>query len=175
VQPPVPDLEVAAECSGPMEPGFHGQSKVRRNIFTWLLYFSDISLFYQSITNLFYPLLLFGLFYTLFHFSFNDTAEETDKSLKKMLKKFTHFYWWMWLVLAVIMGIFVLVKAVSTSIGWVAFKSGESLLWGREIPAIPDGIGLGCLIAVGLITISLIIFFINGLCIACGLGNSDNE
>ena len=137
--------------------------------------FSDISLFYQSITNLFYPLLLFGLFYILFHFSFNDVAEDTDNSVKKMVKKFTHFYWWMWLVLAVITGIFVLVKAVSTSIGWIAHKSGETLLWGLEIPAIPDGIGLGCSIAVGLFAISLVVFFIIGLCIACGLGNSNNE
>ena len=100
--------------------------------------FSDISLFYESLVNLFYPLLIFGLFYILFHFSFNDVAEDTDNRLKKMLKKFTHFYWWMWLVLAVITGIFVVVKAVSTSIAWIALKSGESLLCGLEIPAIPD-------------------------------------
>jgi hypothetical protein len=135
--------------------------------------FSDISLFYQSIENLFYPLLSFGLFYILFHFSFSDAAEETDNKFKKTLKKFTHFYWWMWLVLAVIAGIFVLVKAFSTSIGWAVLKSGGSLLWGLEIPNISDGLGLGCLIAVALFTISLVIFFINGLCIACGLGNSN--
>ena len=137
--------------------------------------FSDISLFYQSITNLFYPLLLFGLFYTLFHFSFNDAAEETDNQFKKMLKKITHFYWWMWLVLAVITGIFVVVKAVATSIAWVALKSGESLLWGLEIPNISDGLGLACLIAVVLFAISLVVFFIIGLCIACGLGGSNEE
>lgn len=137
--------------------------------------FSDISLFYHSITNLFYPLSLFGLFYILFHFSFNDIAEDTDNSVKKMVKKFTHFYWWMWLVLAVISGIFVVVKAVSTSIGWIALKSGESVLWGLEIPAIPDGIGLACSIAVGLFAITLVVFFIIGLCIACGLGNTTNE
>lgn len=135
--------------------------------------FSDISLFYQSIVNLFYPLLLFGLFYILFHFSFNDAAEETDNRYKKMLKKFTHFYWWLWLTLAVLMGIFVVVKAVSTSIGWIALRSGESLLWGLEIPAIPDGIGLGCVIAVGLFIISLVIFFINGLCILCGVSSNE--
>ena len=135
--------------------------------------FSDISLFYRSIVDLFYPLLSFGLFYTLFHFSFNDAPEETDNKYTKILKKFTHFYWWMWLVLAVITGIFILVKAVSTSIGWAALKSGESLLWGLEIPNISDGLGLGCLIAVGLFTISLIIFFINGLCILCGLGGNE--
>lgn len=88
-----------------------------------------------------------------------------------MFKKFTHFYWWMWLLLAIIAGIFVLVKAFSTGIGWAVLKGGESMLWGLEIPAIPDGIGLGCLIAAGLFTVSLVVFFINGLCILCGLGN----
>ena len=92
-----------------------------------------------------------------------------------MLKKVTHFYWWMWLLLAVITGIFVVVKAVSTSIGWIALKSGESVLWGLEIPSIPDGIGLACSIAVGLFAISLVVFFIFGLCVACGLGNTTNE
>ena len=87
--------------------------------------FSDISLFYQSIENLFYPLLSFGLFYILFHLSFNDAAEEIDNNYKKMLKKFTHFYWWMWLTLAVVTGIFVLVKAVSTSVGWTMLKSAS--------------------------------------------------
>lgn len=135
--------------------------------------FSDISLFYQSIPNLFYPLLLFGLFYILFHISYNEKTEDGDSKLKTTLKKFTHFYWWLWLVMAIIVGIFVLVKAVSTSIGWIAFKSGESLLWGLEIPNISDGLGLSCLIAVGLFTISLVIFFINGLCIACGLSNNE--
>jgi hypothetical protein len=135
--------------------------------------FSDISLFFQSITNLFYPLLLFGLFYMLFHFSFNEKPDDVDNTYKKMLKKFTHFYWWMWLVLAVLTGIFVLVKAVSTSIGWVALQSGETQLWGLDIPVIPDGIGLACLIAVALFAISLVIFFINGLCIACGLGGNN--
>ena len=135
--------------------------------------FSDISFFYQSIENLFYPMLLFGLFYILFHFSFNDVAEDTDNRIKKILKKFTHFYWWMWLALATLTGIFVVVKAVVTSIGWVAVKSGESLLWGLEIPTIPDGIGLACMIAVILLAISLVIFFIYGLCIACGLGNNN--
>ena len=135
--------------------------------------FSDISLFYRSIVDLFYPLLIFGLFYTLFHFSFNDTAEETDNKYKRLLKKFTHFYWWMWLVLTVITGIFVLVKAVSTSIGWVVLKSGESMLWGLEIPNINDSLGLASLIAVGLFAISLIIFFINGLCILCGVGSNE--
>ena len=135
--------------------------------------FSDISLFYRSIVDLFYPLLIFGLFYTLFHFSFNDTAEETDNKYKRMLKKFTHFYYWMWLVLAVITGIFVLVKAVSTSIGWVALQNGESMLWGLEIPNISDGLGLASLTAVGLFAISLIIFFINGLCIFCGVSSSE--
>lgn len=136
--------------------------------------FSGISIFYQSITNLLYPLLLFGLFYMLFHFSFNEKPDDVDNKYKKILKKFTHFYWWMWLVLAVITGLFVLVKAVATSIGWAAVKSGESLLWGLEIPTIPDGIGLACLIAVILLAISLVIFFIYGLCIACGLGNSND-
>jgi uncharacterized membrane protein (DUF485 family) len=135
--------------------------------------FSDISLFYQSIEHLFYPLLSFGLFYILFHFSYNDAAEETDNNFKKMLKKFTHFYWWMWLTLAVLTGIFVLVKAFSTSIGWIVLKSGESTLWGLEIPNISDGLGLGCLIAVVLFTVSLVIFFINGLCIACGVSNNE--
>ena len=125
--------------------------------------FSDISLFYQTITNLFYPLLLFGIFYILFHLSFNFSAEETDNAFKKMLKKFTHFYWWLWLSLAIITGIFVVVKAVSTTIGWIAVKSGESLLWGLEIPIIPDGIGLACSIAVALFAISLVIFFVYGL------------
>jgi len=137
--------------------------------------FSDISLFYQSMPNLFYPLLLFGLFYILFHFSFNETVESTDNNLKKMVKKFTHFYWWLWLTLAVLTGIFVVVKAVATSIGWAAIKSGESLLWGLEIPSISDGIGLACLIAVALLAISLVIFFIYGLCIACGLGINSEE
>ncbi|MFC1946567.1 hypothetical protein ACFLXY_01460 [Chloroflexota bacterium] len=135
--------------------------------------FSDISLFYQSIVNLFYPLLMFGLFYLLFHVSFNNAAEETDNKIKKMLKKFTHFYWWLWLVLAVITGIFVVIKAVSTSIGWIVLKSGESFLWGLEIPSISDGLGLGCLIAVVLFTISLVIFFINGLCVLCGLTSNE--
>ncbi|MBN2076968.1 MAG: hypothetical protein JW762_15595 [Dehalococcoidales bacterium] len=135
--------------------------------------FSDISLFYQSIVNPFYPLLLFGLFYILFHISYNEKTEDGDSKFKAMLKKFTHFYWWLWLVLAVIVGIFVLVKAVATSIGWVVLKSGESLLWGLEIPGISDGLGLACLIAVGLFMISLVIFFINGLCIACGLGSNE--
>ncbi len=90
-----------------------------------------------------------------------------------MLKKFTHFYWWMWLTLAVLTGIFVLVKAFSTSIGWIVLKSGESTLWGLEIPNISDGLGLGCLIAVVLFTVSLVIFFINGLCIACGVSNNE--
>jgi len=135
--------------------------------------FSDISLFYESLVDLFYPLLIFGLFYILFHFSFNDTVEETDNKFKKMLKKFTHFYWWLWLVMAVITGIVVVVQAVSTSIGWLALKSGESLLWGLEIPNISDGLGLACLIAVGLFTISIIIFFINGLCVLCGLNSSE--
>jgi hypothetical protein len=106
--------------------------------------------------------------------SFNDTAEDTDNKLKKMFKKFTHFYWWLWLTLAVLTGIFVVVKAVSTSIGWIAVKSGESLLWGLDIPIIPDGIGLACLITMVLFAVSLAIFFINGLCIVCGLG-SNNE
>ena len=75
--------------------------------------------------------------------------------------------------MAVIVGIFILVKAVATSIGWVAFKSGESLLWGLEIPNISDGLGLACLVAVGLFAISLVIFFINGLCVACGLSNTE--
>ncbi len=135
--------------------------------------FSDISLFYQSIVNLFYPLLLFGLFYTLFHFSFNEKPEDIDNKFKKILKKFSHFYWWLWLVLAAITGIFVLVKAVVTSIGWVALKSGESLLWGLDIPSISDGLGLACLIAVILFTVSLVVVFINGLCIACGLGSTE--
>ena len=135
--------------------------------------FSDISLFYQSIDNLFYPLLSFGLFYILFHFSFNDAAEDTDSKLKKTFKKFTHFYWWMWLVLAVITGAFVLVKAVSTSVGWVILKSGENILWGIQIPTIPDGIGLGCLLAVILFAISLVVFFINGLCILCGVSSNE--
>ena len=135
--------------------------------------FSDISLFYQSIVNLFYPLLLFGLFYTLFHFSFNEKPEEVDNKSKKMLKKFTHFYWWLWLVLAAMTAIFVLVKAVATSIGWIALKSGESLLWGLDIPGISDGLGLACLVAVILFAVSLVVVFINGLCIACGLGSNE--
>ncbi len=135
--------------------------------------FSDISLFYRSIVDLFYPVILFGLFYTLFHFSFNDTVEGTDNKIKKIIKKFTHFYWWIWLILAVISGIIVLIKGVSTGVGWVVLKSGESLLWGLEIPNISDGLGLACLIAVVLFTISLVIFFINALCILCGLGNTE--
>ena len=135
--------------------------------------FSDISLFYQSLVNLFYPLLLFGLFYILFHISYNEKTEEGDNNFKTTLIKFTHFYWWLWLILTVLVGLFVLVKAVATSIGWAVLKSGESLLWGLDIPDISDGLGLACLIAVGLFTISLVIFFINGLCIACGLGKSE--
>ena len=135
--------------------------------------FSDISLFYQSIVNLFYPIVLFGLFYTLFHFSFNEKPEEVDNKFKKTLKKFTHFYWWLWLVMAIITGIFVLVKAVTTSVGWLVLKSGESLLWGLEIPGISDGLGLACLIAVILFAVSLVVVLINGLCVLCGLGGNE--
>ena len=68
-----------------------------------------------------------------------------------------------------------MVKAVSTTIGWIAVKSGESHLWGLELPIIPDGIGLACSIAVALFAISLVIFFVYGLCIACGLGTENSE
>lgn len=122
-----------------------------------------MSIFYTGINDLFQPLLLFGILFALLQFSVSQLSNQRQTRLGRILSALSETRW-VWFILLVILGGYILFKLGMTVRGWAAIlavglNSTEPIL-GQQIPNIDYQMGIGACSILAALLSSLILIII---------------
>ena len=125
-----------------------------------------MSIFYQSIDDLFAPLLFFGLLLALLQFG---TQRQT------MIGRLISALQLVWLILAGMLAIYILVKLATTAIGWILthFNIADTIC-GHPIPSIDDKLGIMTIIFFLILLVLLVIIGVKFIKRRRGKKNADS-
>jgi hypothetical protein len=134
-----------------------------------------MSIFYQTITDMVLPLLLFGILFALLQFSINQIGNQRQTRLGRILSVLSVTQG-VWFFLLCSLGLYIVFKLINTFIGWALtspittritsditnYMFGHNIteICGQPIPTSIDyqmGIGAGIILVALLISIVLII------------------
>lgn len=134
---------------------------------------SSISIFYQTIDNLFQPLLLFGILFALLQFSVNQIGNQRQTRLGRILSVLSVTQG-VWFFLLCLLGLYIVFKLVNTFIGWALtspittritsditnYLFGQNIteIWEQPIPTSIDyQMGIGALVILVALLISIVL------------------
>ena len=119
-----------------------------------------MSFFYQTINDLFQPLLLFGILLALLQYSGSQISNQRQTRLRRILSVLSESSQLVLFILAVVLGVYIMFKLVVTVIGWVfiSYNIADTIL-GQQIPSIDYQMGIGASILL-LASLSILIIAI---------------